>query len=269
MPTLAQIAETIEERQETTDPEISKAKFKLLKKNIMEQYGLKWEQIKDWNYVGGFKHPDRDSGMPCKRTMNLENLFKDYYPLTGERWLANLKVMEAREECYCNTGIYWNYIIVKDLTVFNVMPNVYYSKQRSRDFLIVGCECIKRFFDTNLSKLCLNCKATHRNRVPYCNDCRTDGKWEIYCCDYCNKRGQVKLPLYYTEGGIIKKRKCSDCQEVWFKYCEYCKKETEEKCKINKKNGKRRCDSCYQRHLEYALSKAKFNEYGYSHLSYQ
>ena len=265
MPTLEEIAETIEERQETTDPETSETKFKLLKKNIKEEHGLEWEEVKTWHYVGGFKHPEReDEEEPCKRTIKLENLFRAYYPKTGDRWLANLKVMEARHKCYCKTGVYWNYIIVKDLNVFKVMPHIYHSKQRPRDFLIVGCECIKRFLHISLSKTCLNCKATHRNRVAYCNDCRTDGKWEIYCCDYCKKRGQVKLALNFE-----KKRKCNSCQEKWFKYCEYCKVHTETKCKINKKNGKRRCDSCYQRHLEYALSKANERDYGYSHLSYQ
>ena len=265
MPTLEEIASTIEEPQETTDPVISKAKFKLLKKNLMEIEGLNWEKVKDWHYVGGFKHPDRDSGMPCKRTQNLEKLFKGYFPDTGDRWLANLKVMEAREKCYCETPIYWQYIIVKDLNVFKVMPNVYYAKKRDRDFALVGCECIKRFLNISLSKICVKCKKSHKNHVPECNDCRTDGKWEIFCCDYCKKRGQVKLPLNYDASGVIKKRKCNECHEKWLKYCEYCKIETDTVCKINKKNGKRRCEDCYDRHLNWALSKSN----GYSHQSYQ
>ncbi len=266
MPTLAEIASTIEERQETTDPIISDKKFKLLKNNIKELHGLEWEEVKTWHYVGGFKHPDRDNSIFCERTERLERLFKAYYPKTGDRWLANLKVIEARKNCYCKTKIDWQYIIVKNLDVFNVMPKVYNSKKRDRDFLLVGCECVKRFLNISLRKTCLNCNAKHRNTsTELCNDCRTDGKYEIYTCYYCKKRGQVKLPLYDTEGGILKKRKCSDCHETWLKYCEYCKVETDTICKISN-SGKRRCGDCYDRHLNWALSKSK---YGYSHQSYQ
>jgi len=232
MPTLEEIASTIEERQETTDPVISKAKFKLLKKNIKEQHGLEWEDVSKWHYVGGFKHPDREHGCyPCDRTKRLEKLFKLYYPKTGDKWLAYFKMIEARPECYCETEIYWQYIIVKDLETLNVMPYIYNSKKRPRDYLIVGCECVKRFI--NMAKKCVKCKAIHKNSsVPYCNDCRTDGKWEIFCCDYCNKRGQVKLPL-----DNIKKRRCSACIEkpkpkikkTYFMRCKYCKKETQQK----------------------------------------
>ena len=260
MPTLEEIASTLEERLETTDPVISKAKFKLLKKNIKEQHGLEWEDVSKWQYVGGFKHPDREHGCyPCDRTKRLEKLYRLYYPKTGNKWLAYLKMIEARPECYCDTEIYWQYIIVKDLDVFNVMPNIYNSKKRPRDYLIVGCECVKRFID--MKKKCVKCKAIHKNSsVPYCNDCRTDGKWEIYTCDYCMKRGKVKLSL-----NSLKKRKCSECHEKWLKYCEYCKIETDTVCKINKKNGKRRCEDCYDRHLNWALSKSN----SYSHQSYQ
>jgi len=263
MPTLEEIASTIEEPQETTDPVISKAKFKLLKKNLMEIEGLNWEKVKDWHYVGGFKHPDRDSGMPCKRTQNLEKLFKGYFPDTGDRWLANLKVMEAREKCYCETPIYWQYIIVKDLNVFKVMPNVYYAKKRDRDFALVGCECIKRFLNISLSKTCVNCNAKHRNSsTELCNDCRTDGKYGLFFCDFCDKKQETKLKL------VDNKRKCSECHEKWLKYCEYCKVETDTVCKINRNNGKRRCGDCYDRHLNYALKKSMETNYGYSHQSY-
>jgi len=264
MPTLEEIASTIEERQETKDPKNTKVKFENLKKNIKEHHGLEWEDVSKWHYVGGFKHPDRDNSIFCERTERLEKLFKAYYPKTGDRWLANLKVMEARKNCYCKTKIDWQYVIVKDLSVFNIMPNVYLSKKRDRDFLLVGCECIKRFLNISLSKTCLKCNAKHRNTsTELCNDCRTDGKWEIFTCDVCMKRGQVKLPLY------DKKRKCNDCHETWLRYCEYCKKNTDKVCKINRNNGKRRCGECYDRHLNWALSKSMETNYGYSHQSYQ
>lgn len=263
MPTLEEIASTLEFSDETTDPVISKAKFKLLKKNIKEQHGLDWEEYSKWNYVGGFKHPDREHGCyPCDRTKRLEKLFKTYFPDTGLKWLAYLKMVEARPECYCETPIYWQYIIVKDLDTLNVMPNIYHSKKRPRDYLIVGCECVKRFI--NMEKKCVKCKAIHKNSsVPYCNDCRTDGKWEIFCCDFCKKRGQVKLKL------VDNKRKCSECHDIWLKYCEYCKKNTDTICKINRNNGKRRCGDCYDRHRNYALKKSMETNYGYSHQSYQ
>lgn len=267
MPTLEEIASTLEFSDETTPPHISKDKFQKLKKNIKEEHGLEWEDVKKWKYVGGFKHPDREHGEPCKRSQRLENLFRGYYQDTGAKWLAYFKTVEARTECYCQTNIYWQYIIVKDYDTLNVMPNIYHSKKRPRKYLLVGSECVKRFIDT--SKKCVKCKAIHKNHVPECNDCRTDGKWEIFCCHYCKKRGKEKLPLYDTEGGILKKRKCSECHEKWLKYCEYCKVETDTVCKINKKNGKRRCGDCYNRHLNYALKKSMETNYGYSHQSYQ
>ena len=229
MPTLEEIASTLEYRDETTDPVISKAKFKLLKKNIKEEHGLEWEDVKKWKYVGGFKHPDREHGEPCKRSQKLENLFKGLYQDTGDRWLAYFKMVEAKHKCYCETPIYWQYIIVKDYDTLNVMPNIYHSKKRPRNYLLLGSECVKRFIDT--SKICVKCKKSHKNHVPECNDCRTDGKWEIFCCDYCKKRGQVKLPLNKD-----KKRRCSACIEKpkpkiknTNKCCNYCKKETQEK----------------------------------------
>ena len=257
MPTLEEIASTLEFSDETTPPHISKDKFQKLKKNIKEEHGLEWEDVAKWNYVGGFKHPDREHGEPCKRSQRLENLFRGYYQDTGDRWLAHFKTVEARTECYCETNIYWQYIIVKDYDTLNVMPNIYHSKKRPRNYLLVGSECVKRFIDT--SKKCVKCKKPHKNHVPECNDCRTDGKYGLFFCDFCNKKQETKLKL------VDNKRKCSECHDIWLKYCEYCKKNTDTICKINRNNGKRRCNICYDRHLKYALSKSN----DYSHQSYQ
>ena len=262
-PTLQEIADTIEEPSGAS-PIISKDKFEKLKRFIKEDHGLEWNDVKNWIYVGGFKHPDKENGKPCERSIRLETLFLDYYPQTGYKWLAHLKVMEARDYCYCETEIHWNYIIVKDLNVFKSVPNVYNKTPRKREYLIVGAHCVKHCLGIRSTKTCISCGEEHRNKVNECNNCRTDGKWEIYCCDYCKKRGQVKIPLNNE-----KRRQCNSCKEAWYRYCDYCKVNTETKCKINKKNGKRRCESCYQRHLEYALNKANERDYGYSHLSYQ
>jgi len=207
MPTSKQIAETIEGPNEDFDINVSHQKFITLKNNLKEIEGLDWIDVKDWNYVGGFKHPDREHGEPCLRSQKLEDLFMTYYPKTGSKWLAYLKVMVARENCYCNTEIYWQYIIVKDLDVFNVMPNIYYSKKRPKEFILVGCLCVKRFLGIKTpTKVCNKCLKPHTNQVPECNDCRIDGKYSLFFCDYCKERGDTKLKLNKK-----KKRRCIEC----------------------------------------------------------
>lgn len=215
MPTLEEIQETIEQEPSGATPEMSKAKFENLKRNILEEHGLPWNIVKKWKYVGGFKHPDLEWGKPSKRSERLEKLFLDYYPLTGYKWLAYLKVVEARQKCYCETDIHWNYIIVKDLDVFKSTPNVYHANREglSREYILVGCYCVKHYLGIKTTKTCITCGEEHKNRVNECNNCRTDGKYEIYLCGYCKKRQPVKLK--HNKKG---KRVCSECRMAQFMY---------------------------------------------------
>jgi hypothetical protein len=63
----------------------------------------------------------------------------------------------------------------------------YYVTDGKEQILVVGKECITRFLDFNMGKVCSHCKGPHKNRADnYCNTCR-----QLPSCVFCNSKGST------------------------------------------------------------------------------
>lgn len=195
---------------------------KAFEHNLLRDYDLTLDDIKDYVYVGGDGICKDRYGANGEIIENKDGKRKAVRDL--EYFYVNFPTKEPlphRDYCICDTGF---------------SRNVYVANQEREydSILVIGCCCVKKFMKTGMSKTCSRCSKPHMNRKDnHCKSCRVIMKQEEE-----RKRKNVKIErqkkLTFRERGL-----CPDCQKPYNNKYPRCYS-----CNISYKQSHILCPEC-------------------------